>query len=131
MMTIGERIKCRREELGLTQVELAEKLGYSSKTTIAKIETNANNLRQSKIKAIADALQTTPSFIMGWDEESAEEYSKICELFEHCYGKEPFKVVQKFLILDQIDRGKVEERIDTLLEDDKYAKKGASKDVAM
>lgn len=46
MMTIGERIKQRREELGLTQIELANMIGYSSKTTIAKIEANANNLRQ-------------------------------------------------------------------------------------
>lgn len=68
-MEIGERIKRRRIELGLTQLELAKLCGYTSKTTIAKIEANANQLRQSKIVQIANALQTTPGFILGWDDE--------------------------------------------------------------
>lgn len=68
MTTIGDRIKKRREELGLTQQELAEKLGYKSKSSINKIELNIQNLTQSKIKAIAIALKTTPSYIMGWNE---------------------------------------------------------------
>lgn len=67
-MTIGERIKYRREELKMSQEELAHKLGYKSRSSINKIELGANNLTQSKIKAIADALDTTPSYIMGWDE---------------------------------------------------------------
>lgn len=120
-MTIGERIKHRRKELGLTQLELAKKLGYTSKTTIAKIETNANNLKQSKIKAIADALNTTPAYIMGWTEDDQKKQDMICELFEQCYGKKPFRTVKKFLKLDDLDQGKVEERIDTMLEDDKYS----------
>ena len=35
MPEIGKRIKARREELGMTQEELAARLGYKSKTTIA------------------------------------------------------------------------------------------------
>ena len=70
MKSIGERIKERREELNLSQDELAKKLGYKSRSSINKIETDSRNLTQSKIKAIADALETTPSFIMGWDEET-------------------------------------------------------------
>ena len=67
-MTIGERIRIRREQIGMSQLELAEKIGYKSKSTIAKIELDGRELRQSKIKAISDALNTTPSYIMGWDE---------------------------------------------------------------
>lgn len=67
-MEISERIKNRRIELGMTQEELARKVGYTSKTTIAKIESNANQLRQSKIAEIAKALDVTPSYIMGWSE---------------------------------------------------------------
>ena len=67
--TIGERVKARREQLGLSQDELAKKLGYKSRSSINKIESDSRNLTQSKIKAIADALDTTPSYIMGWDEE--------------------------------------------------------------
>ena len=50
-MTIGERIKERREALGMTQQELADRLGYKSRSTINKIEMNGRNLKQSKIKA--------------------------------------------------------------------------------
>lgn len=67
MQTIGERIKARREQLQLSQDELAKKLGYKSRSSINKIEMDSRNLTQSKIKAIADALDTTPSYIMGWD----------------------------------------------------------------
>ena len=71
-MTIGERIKTRREELDISQEELAKRLGYKSRSSINKIELGANNLTQSKIKAIADALDTTPTYIMGWDEEDTD-----------------------------------------------------------
>lgn len=71
-MTIGQRIKERREELDMTQDELAKRLGYKSRSSINKIELDIYNLKQSKIKAIADALQTTPGYIMGWDE--ADQY---------------------------------------------------------
>lgn len=63
---IGKRIRQRREELGMLQEELAHRLGYKNKTSIAKIESGIQGLRQSKIKAIADALLTTPDYIMGW-----------------------------------------------------------------
>ncbi len=69
MKPIGLRIKARREDLGLTQEELAQKLGYKSKSSLNKIELGVQGLRQSKIKAIADALQTTPGYIMGWSAE--------------------------------------------------------------
>jgi len=72
-MTIGKRIQIRREELGLTQEELAHKIGYKSKSSINKIELDIQQLKQSKIKEIAEALDTTPSYIMGWVEDEAEE----------------------------------------------------------
>lgn len=71
-MTIGERIKFKREELDISQDELARRLGYKFRSSINKIELGLQNLNQSKIKAIADALQTTPSFIMGWTEDKKE-----------------------------------------------------------
>lgn len=64
---VGINIKNRRIELGMTQEELAEKLGYTSKSSIAKIETGKNDVTQSKIVAFAKVLQTTPSYLMGWD----------------------------------------------------------------
>lgn len=71
ILELYKNIKAKRKELGLTQAELASKLGYADKSMIAKIEKGAIDLPQSKIIAFANALGTTPSDLMGWmsDEE--------------------------------------------------------------
>ncbi len=68
-LTIGDRIKQRREELGMTQLELAEKAGFKSKSSINKIELGIQGLAQSKIKAVAEALNVRPSDLMGWRDD--------------------------------------------------------------
>lgn len=72
-MQIGDRIKARRIELGLTQDELAKKLGYKSRSTINKIELNINDITQPKIVDFAAALDTTVSHLMGLDAEPHEK----------------------------------------------------------
>lgn len=69
---IGNRIRSKREELGLSQEELKNKTGYSNRSMIARIERGDINITSSKIEAIAKALDTTPAYIMGWDEEESE-----------------------------------------------------------
>lgn len=78
MDELYKRIKQRREELGITQDELAKKVGYKSRSTIAKIESGVNDIPQSKIKEFAEALSTTPKRLMGYDtkEEMFDDYSK-------------------------------------------------------
>ena len=66
MPEIGKRIRSRREQLGMTQEELASRLGYKSKTTIAKIENGTNDIVQSKVTEFAKVLDTTPAYLMGW-----------------------------------------------------------------
>lgn len=68
MEVIGENIKKRRKELRLTQEELANKLGYKSRTTIAKIEAGENELNQTKLASFAKVLNTTPSYLIGLNE---------------------------------------------------------------
>ena len=65
-MEIGDRIKKRREELGMSQEELAKKVGYKSRSSINKIEIDGRGLPQSKIVAFAKALRTSPAYLMGW-----------------------------------------------------------------
>jgi transcriptional regulator with XRE-family HTH domain len=67
-VTIGERIKLRREQIGMTQEELAAALGYKSKSSINKIELGKQELTQRKIMLTAQALGTSISYIMGWDD---------------------------------------------------------------
>ena len=73
MYDIYVRIKNRREELGYSQEELANKLGYKNRSSIHKIEMGVNDIPQSKIKAFADALDTTPAYLMGWDLEKKDD----------------------------------------------------------
>lgn len=66
MLTVAERIKIRREELGMTQSDLAEALGLSDKSSISKIEKSGNDITLKNIERIAAALDVTPSYLMGW-----------------------------------------------------------------
>ncbi len=68
-MTIGERIKLRREELNMTQDELAKKCGYKSRSSVNKIELS-RDLPLRKVQLMANALETTPSHLMGWENEN-------------------------------------------------------------
>lgn len=67
MSNIGENIKERREALGLSQDELAEKMGYKSRSTITKIEKGVNDVTQTNIVKFAEVLKTTPAQLMGWE----------------------------------------------------------------
>ena len=71
-MTIGERIQQRREELGLTQDELAEKVGYSTRFSIVKIESGKSSVPTKKLDIFAKALHTTVSYLLG--KENEDEY---------------------------------------------------------
>ena len=64
----------------MTQEDLALKMGYKSKSTINKIELGKNDIPQSKIVNFAKALDTTPSYIMGWDEEIEKDPVGTAEL---------------------------------------------------
>ena len=68
-MTIAERIRLKREELSLSQDELAKRCGYADKTSISKIENSGDDITLKKIKRIADALGVSHSYLMGWENE--------------------------------------------------------------
>lgn len=71
-MTIGERIRQRRIELGMSQDELAKRLGYKDRSTISYIEKNGGNLQMSKVEEIAKILEMPPEVLMGWGESEDE-----------------------------------------------------------
>ena len=75
MISLYSKIKALREEKGWSQQELAEKMGYTSRTTIAKIEAGKVDISQSKIVQFAEVLNTTPAYLMGWDDAKEELYN--------------------------------------------------------
>ena len=129
MMALGEAVKRHRIDKGLTQEQLAILIGSESendqRSMISKLEKGLRNPDAFKLAKIAQALGMSPTALMN-EAMQIQDEQKVCELFEQCYGKEAFGMVQKFLLLDHVDRIKVEERIDTLLDDGKYSNKKES-----
>ena len=73
MAKIGENIRRLREKRGLSQEELATRMGYKSKSTINKIELGINDVSQSKVEKFAEVLGTKPSVLMGWVDEQTNK----------------------------------------------------------
>lgn len=79
-MTIGERIKKRRNELNWSQRELAKRMEYQNHSTITKIEAGKVDIPQSRIKQFAGVLGVSIAYLMGWNEkpkENAEFHAEI------------------------------------------------------
>lgn len=74
-MKLGDKVKKRREELGLSQEELAFKMGYKSRTSINKIE-KGRAISQKIIYRLSEVLEVTPAYLMGWEEEPIQEQRK-------------------------------------------------------
>lgn len=70
MLEAYKRIRELRISAGLSQDELAKKTGYNDRSSIAKIEAGKVDLTQSKLVAFADALNTTPGYLMGWEPDN-------------------------------------------------------------
>ncbi|WP_304756971.1 LexA family protein [Faecalibaculum rodentium] len=71
-MELGDKVKQRRTELGLSQGELAERMGYSSRSSINKIE-NGRAVSQKIIARLAEALNVSIPYLMSWEEEEDKQ----------------------------------------------------------
>lgn len=80
-MNIGERIKSRRQDLGLSAEVLAEKLGISPATMYRYENGEIEKFPVRVLEALSEILHTTPSYLMGW-EDGAPLSMKRDELFE-------------------------------------------------
>lgn len=111
-MTIGERIKQRRLELGITQEELAKKAGYKSRSSVNKIELS-RDLPLPKVKAVAKILECSPSYLLGWEDnniiiESAETDVKLSNMDnrmkEYALKMNKLSHSEQELIMQMIDK---------------------------
>lgn len=100
-MGIGKRIRKRREELGITQAELAIKLGYKDKSSISKIEKESNDIYQSDVLKFAQALGTSVQYLMGWTDEN-EDFKQLFKISE-----QETDIIVAFRNADEIDRRSV------------------------
>ena len=71
-MTVGDRIRATREKLGMSQTDLAKKMGYSGKTSIHRVENSGNDVTLKTVSKFANALDVTESYLMGWEDGEIE-----------------------------------------------------------
>ena len=94
-MTVNQRIKGRRLELGLTVDEVAAELGVSRATVYRYESAEIANMGIDKLEPMAAALETTPAYLMGWtddpynyDEDPDGRMSEISSLeYEYLYER--------------------------------------------
>lgn len=67
-MAIGQRIKSRRMQMKMSADELAKRLGKDRSTIYRYEKGDIENLPLDILEPIAKALNTTPQYLMGWDE---------------------------------------------------------------
>lgn len=114
-MTVGERIKNRREELNYTQEDLAKRCGYKSRSSIQKIE-SSRDLPLNKVEKMAAALGTTPGYLMGWTdsytfmegdifryEDETSNFQKEGYYLSQLHGILPNETIAKIKDMDQDD----------------------------
>lgn len=73
-MELGEKVKQRRLELGMSQEELAKRMGYSSRSSINKIE-KGRPITQKIIVRLSKVLNVSVAYLMGWEDEDKSKPS--------------------------------------------------------
>jgi transcriptional regulator with XRE-family HTH domain len=89
----GARVRIYREKLGLTQKDLAEKLGYTSHASIAKIEKGENSIPLSKLPDFCIALNVQPFDLLGMTEND----KKVWLIAEQMASKNNNADIQRFV----------------------------------
>lgn len=80
-MDVGKRIRERRKELNISVDELAKKLN-KNRTTVYRYEKgDIENLPMDILGPLAKALDTTPAYLMGWDNKPVSAINAITEYY--------------------------------------------------
>lgn len=96
MLKLYENIKSRRIALGMSQDELAEKTGYTSRSSIAKIEKGEVDLAESKIRLFAIALKTSPQELMDWESKQEKPQTIAAHFDGDEYTEEELEEIKQF-----------------------------------
>ena len=109
-MTIYERIKARRKELGLTADEVANVLGISRATVYRYESSEIEKLPITILEPLAKVLKTTPSYLMGWTESQI------------IYEPKKEMLISNFDLLNNSGQDKAIDYVSDLADNPKYQK---------
>ncbi len=104
-MTVGERIKMRRKELGLTADQVAERVGVNRATIYRYESDEIKNMGTETLVPLAAALRTTPAWLLMGDTEDQNARQQALEkafsdrpdmriLFDAAYDLDPEDVIR-------------------------------------
>ena len=72
-VSVGANIRKRRFEMKMSQQELADAMGYKTRSTIAKIESGENDISQKKLQRLAAVLETTVEALVAGSSQLEED----------------------------------------------------------
>lgn len=110
-MTLSQKIKLKREEMGISQTELANKIGVS-KQTLYKYENGIiTNIPSDKIEKIAYYLNVSAAYLMGWLEQNDCDLDILPIILEDTQLKES---IIKLISLDTTSKQSIYDMIEFL-----------------
>lgn len=113
-MTIGERIKMRRKELGLTADQVAERVGVNRATIYRYESDEIKSMGTETLVPLAAALRTTPAWLLtGGETDHADEMDAALERF---YGKY-HGLMKKMVKMTPEDMDRIEKIVDAFVPD--------------
>lgn len=88
---IGARIKTLRKSNGMSQDELAQKCGYTTRASISRIEKGEINIPHSKIVEMANALNVSPNYLLNGEDSTETTLEEIEEALLEIFRKIPLE----------------------------------------
>ena len=113
-MALSDVLKKRRSDLGLTLLEIANRMGVSEATVQRWESGNIKSLRHGRLTQLAEILQVPPAELMGWDNSN-----------DYGFSEKTIEIAKSFEQLDDADQNYVRGVIDCCLNADKYKQKKA------
>jgi transcriptional regulator with XRE-family HTH domain len=88
-MTIGERIKMRRKQLGLSADQVAERVGVNRATIYRYESDEIKSMGTETLVPLAAALRTTPAWLLTGDEDPEERDDDLMAALEKAFNSRP------------------------------------------
>lgn len=118
-MSIGQRIRAKRKEMGMSVDELAARLGKDRSTVYRYEKGDIENLPLDVLEPIANALNTTPAALMGWvTEESGQRTTELAQLYKRMRLDDDFyRMVQKLDKLSETQLDSIKQLLNAFFPD--------------
>ena len=114
-MTTGQKIKYYRELKEMSQEELAHACGFKGRSSITRIEKNNGGIPNKKLLKIAEVLEVSPEYLLGWGNSLPGQISMVADLVDDdYYTVHPSNPTPKQRLLSIINEAS-EDQIDLLL----------------